>query len=49
MGRLADTVIKEMDKKMLDEEAKTRHYEQQKELRDRMRDEERLRKLKQQQ
>lgn len=43
---MADTVIKSMDQKQLDEENKIRRYEMEKELRERMEDERRFRKVK---
>lgn len=44
MGHMADTVIKDLDRKMQEEEAKMKYYEAQRELRERHREEERLRK-----
>jgi hypothetical protein len=49
MNRMADTVIKDMDDKQRDEDDKIRRYEMEKELRDRMEDERRLQKLKNEQ
>jgi hypothetical protein len=39
MNKMADTVIKNMDMKQLEEEEKIRKYEMEKELRERMEDE----------
>jgi hypothetical protein len=46
MGRMADSVLKEMDMKQKEEEEKVRKYELDKELRDRLEDERRIRRLK---
>ncbi|MDR3581660.1 MAG: hypothetical protein P4L67_00085 [Candidatus Pacebacteria bacterium] len=49
MNRMADTVIKELDKKRDEDEQKVVRYQQEKELRDRMDDDERLRRIKENQ
>jgi len=43
---MADTVIKSMDDRQREEEDKIRRYEMEKEMRERMEDERRLKKLK---
>lgn len=43
---MADTVIKDMDNRQKDEDNKIRRYEMEKELRERMEDERRMKKLK---
>lgn len=47
MNRMADTVIKNMDDRARDEEDKIRRYEMEKEMRERMEDEKRFNRLKQ--
>lgn len=49
MNRMADTVIKTMDDKQRDEEDKIRRYEMEKEMRERLEDERRLKKIKEEQ
>jgi hypothetical protein len=49
MNRMADTVIKNMDSRARDEEEKIRRYEAEKELRERMADEAKLNRMKQEQ
>ncbi len=49
MNRMANTVIKELDKKKEADEQKMLKYQQEKELRDKMDDEERLRRIKEMQ
>jgi len=49
MNRMAGTVIKQMDDKQRDEDDKIRKYEMEKEMRDRMEDERRMRAIKDQQ
>jgi hypothetical protein len=49
MNRMADTVIKTMDNKARDEEEKIRRYELEKEIRERMADEAKMNKIKQEQ
>jgi hypothetical protein len=49
MNRMADTVIKTMDNKARDEEEKIRRYELEKEIRERMADEAKINKIKQEQ
>jgi hypothetical protein len=49
MNRMADTVIKNMDERAKDEEDKIRRYETEKEMRERMEDERRFNKVKQEQ
>lgn len=49
MNRMADTVIKNMDSRARDEEDKIRRYEAEKELRERMADEAKLNRMKQEQ
>ena len=49
MNRMADTVIKSMDDRQREEEDKIRRYEMEKEMRERMEDERRLKKLKDEQ
>jgi hypothetical protein len=46
MNRMADTVIKNMDEKQMDEDNKIRRYEMEKELRERMEDERRYKRHK---
>eukprot|EP01022_Parablepharisma_sp_SALTPOND_P028763 TRINITY_DN71668_c2_g1_i1.p1 TRINITY_DN71668_c2_g1~~TRINITY_DN71668_c2_g1_i1.p1 ORF type:complete len:539 (-),score=137.21 TRINITY_DN71668_c2_g1_i1:2738-4354(-) len=46
MNRMADTVIKEMDKKKEEEELKILQYQQEKELREQLDDEERIKRIK---
>jgi len=46
---MADTVIKTMDNKARDEEEKIRRYELEKEIRERMADEAKMNKIKQEQ
>ena len=43
MNRMADTVIKGMDTKAKEEEDKVKRYEMEKEMRERMEDERRMR------
>lgn len=43
MNKMADTVIKNMDARAEEEDAKIRRYEMEKELRERMEDERRMR------
>lgn len=47
MNKMADTVIKKMDNKQKEEDNKIRRYEMEKEMRERLEDERRLQKLKQ--
>ena len=49
MNRMADTVIKNMDSRARDEEEKIRRYEAEKELRERMADESKMNRMKQEQ
>ena len=49
MNRMADTVIKNMDERAKDEEDKIRRYETEKEMRERLEDERRFNKVKQEQ
>jgi hypothetical protein len=46
MNKMADTVIKNMDEKQNDEDKKIMRYEMEKELRERMEDERKMKKLK---
>lgn len=46
MNRMANTVIKEMDAKAVEEDIKIRRYELQRELRERNEEEKRLKRLK---
>lgn len=46
MNRMADTVIKNMDNRAREEEEKIRRYELEKELRERMADEQKMNKIK---
>lgn len=46
MNRMADTVIKNMDSRAREEEEKIRRYELEKELRERMTDEQKMNKMK---
>ena len=46
MNRMADTVIKNMDERQKDEDNKIKRYEMEKELRERMEDERRMKKIK---
>lgn len=46
MNKMADTVIKQMDEKQNEEDAKIRRYEMERELRERMEDERRWKNLK---
>lgn len=43
MNKMADTVIKGMDQRAMDEENKIKRYEMEKEMRERMEDERRMR------
>ncbi len=49
MNRMADTVIHKMDEKQRDEDDKIRRYEMEREMRERMDDERRLMRTKQEQ
>lgn len=49
MNRMADTVIKNMDERAREEEDKIRRYETEKEMRERLEDERRMMKLKNEQ
>lgn len=49
MNRMADTVIKNMDNRAREEEEKIRRYEAEKELRERMQDEAKMNRIKQEQ
>jgi hypothetical protein len=49
MNRMADTVIKNMDSRAREEEEKIKRYELEKELRERMADEDKMNKIKQEQ
>jgi len=42
MNKMADTVIKNMDQRQVDEDNKIKRYEMEKELRERMEDERRM-------
>ena len=46
MNRMADTVIKEMDNKAQEEEMKIRKWEMQREMAERKKEEERLKRIK---
>jgi len=46
MNKMADTVIKNMDQRQNEEENKIKRYEMEKELRERMEDERRMKRLK---
>lgn len=46
MNKMADTVLRKMDDKQRDEDNKIRKYEMEKEMRERMEDERRMRKIK---
>ena len=48
MNKMADTVIKKMDARQNEEDQKIRRYEMEKEMRERMEDERRMRTLKDQ-
>lgn len=45
MNKMADTVLKDMDDMAREEEMKIRRYEMEKELRERMEDERRIKKM----
>lgn len=45
MNKMADTVIKNMDQRQLDEDNKIKRYEMEKELRERMDDERKMKQL----
>lgn len=45
MNKMADTVLKDMDDMAKEEEIKIRRYEMEKELRERMEDERRMKKM----
>ena len=49
MNKMADTVIKQMDEKQQEEDEKIRRYEMEKEIRERMEDEKRMRRLRDEQ
>ena len=49
MNKMADTVLKDLDRKRAEEEQKVQQYQQEKELRDRLDDDERLRRIKENQ
>ena len=49
MNKMADTVIKNMDQRQVDEDNKIKRYEMEKELRERMEDERRMKQIKDQQ
>ena len=49
MNRMAGTVIKQMDERQKEEDMKIQRYEMEKEMRDRMEDERRMRAIKDQQ
>ena len=49
MNRMADTVIKKMDQKQATEDDKIRRYELEKEMRERMDDEKRMQRMRQEQ
>ena len=49
MNRMADTVLKKMDNKAREEELKIKKYEMERELRERMEDERKQRRLKDEQ
>jgi hypothetical protein len=49
MNKMADTVIKNMDQRQVDEDNKIKRYEMEKELRERMDDERRMKHFKDQQ
>lgn len=49
MNRMADTVIKNMDDKQREEDEKIRRYEMEKEMRERMEDERRMKKIRDEQ
>lgn len=46
MNKMADTVIKQMDERQNEEDSKIRRYEMEKEMRERMEDERRMRQMK---
>lgn len=48
MNKMADTVIKDMDQKQQNEESKIKRYEMEKEMRERMQDERKLKSQKDQ-
>ena len=49
MNKMADTVLRKMDDKQREEDNKIRKYEMEKEMRERMEDERRMRKIKDEQ
>lgn len=49
MNRMADTVIRNMDDKQREEDEKIRRYEMEKEMRERLEDERRLKKIRDEQ
>ena len=49
MNKMADTVIKDMDKRQQNEDGKIKRYEMEKEMRERLEDERKLKSQKEQQ